>query len=456
MTDRPRAVRTRFAPSPSGDLHVGNIRTALYAWAHARHTGGKFVFRIEDTDRSRVTPASIRSAIETLRWLGLDWNEGVEVGGPHGPYLQSERLDLYREWADRLLAERAAYLCYCTPEELEAEREEQRAKGRQPGYSGRCRDLTSQQIAAFEREDRKPVVRFRMPEGRTVVHDTIRGEVVWDNAHIPDFVIMRANGYPLYNLAVSVDDALMEITHIVRGDDLLSSTPKQIALYRAMGIAEDALPAFTHLPYVLGPDGKPLSKRYGSESISWYRDQGYLPEAVVNYLALLGWSPGDDREDLTLDELVELFDIDRVGATAARLDPKKLDAINGDKIRRLSHDDFVARMLPFLPGEPDDLSENPSATDRRALAEQVAPLVQERIVRLADVAPMVEFLFADDEEFAVDPEVAARELTEESRPVVEAALEALRDVEPWEHADIEHALRAALVDRLGRKPRRAF
>ncbi|HEY6740000.1 MAG TPA: glutamate--tRNA ligase [Actinopolymorphaceae bacterium] len=450
--DRP--VRTRFAPSPTGDLHVGNVRTGLYAWAYARHTKGEFVLRIEDTDRSRVNDQAIEWAMESLRWLGLDWDEGPDIGGPYGPYLSSRRLDLYHEWAERFRAEGKAYHCYCTQEELDAERESQKAKGRPPGYSGRCRNLTREQVAAFEAEGRQPVLRFRMPEGSTVVHDTIRGDITFDHANIPDFVIMRANGYPLYNLAVSVDDVLMKITHIVRGDDLLSSTPRQIAIYRAMGVAEEDIPVFTHQPYVLGADGKPLSKRFGSSSISWYREEGYLPEAVVNYLALLGWSPGGDREELSIDELVELFDLNRVGKTAARLDEKKLDAINGDKIRALSTEDFVERTIPFLQ-KAGLVGDEPTA-EQHALITNAAPLIQERLVKLTEAVDMLGFLLVDDAAFTVDPDSAARVLTEDARPVLEAARDALAALPSWEREPIEQALRKALIEDLGRKPKHAF
>ncbi|MGH8984045.1 MAG: glutamate--tRNA ligase, partial [Acidimicrobiia bacterium] len=271
-------MRVRFAPSPSGDLHVGNIRTALYDWAYARHTGGTFVFRIEDTDRTRVTPEYIHAAIESMRWLGLDWDEGPEVGGPYGPYLQSERMHLYRDWTQRFLDEGQAYHCYCTPEELEERREAKRAARKAPGYDGRCRTLSDEQQRAYEDEGRKPVVRFRMPEGRTTFVDLIRGEVTFEHEFVPDFVLVRADGYPLYTLAVAVDDFLMKITHIVRGEDLLSSTPRQLAVYRAMGVAEDELPAFAHLPFVMGPDNQKLSKRHGAVTITWYRQHGFLPE----------------------------------------------------------------------------------------------------------------------------------------------------------------------------------
>ena len=341
-------VRVRFAPSPSGDLHVGNIRTALYDWAFARATGGVLVLRIEDTDATRVKPEYIASAQDTLRWLGLDWDEGPGVGGPFGPYQQSERLDIYAEWVARFLADGHAYYCYCTTEELEARRQAARKAGGPSGYDGHCRALTAEQVAAYQAEGRRPVVRFRMPEGSTTFTDLIRGEVTFDHAHVPDFVLARADGGPLYTLAVAVDDVLMEITHVVRGEDLLSSTPRQIAVYGAMGVPADRIPVFAHLPYVLGPNGQKLSKRNGVVSINWYREQGFLPEAICNYLALLGWSPGENREEFTLAEMAAEFDLARVNKNAAQFDVRKLEAINGDKIRALEPDDFAARITPFL------------------------------------------------------------------------------------------------------------
>ena len=271
MTEN-KPVRVRFAPSPSGDLHVGNIRTALYDWAFARSTGGTFVLRIEDTDKSRVTDEYVSSALGTLRWLGLDWDEGPEAGGDYGPYQQSQRLDIYADWAARFLAAGDAYHCYCTPEELAQRREAARAAGGPSGYDGHCRNLTPAQVAAYQAEGRRPVLRLRMPDGTTTFTDLVRGEVSFDHAFVPDFVLQRADGSPLYTLAVAVDDVLMKITHVVRGEDLLSSTPRQLAVYRAMGVKEADFPVFAHLPYVLGKDGQRLSKRNGVVSVNWYRE----------------------------------------------------------------------------------------------------------------------------------------------------------------------------------------
>jgi glutamyl-tRNA synthetase len=447
-------VRVRFAPSPSGDLHVGNVRTALYDWAFARSTGGTFVLRIEDTDRTRVTPEYIGSAQDTLRWLGLDWDEGPAVGGPFGPYLQSERMDIYAEWVDRFLKDGHAYHCYCSQEELAERRQAARKAGGPSGYDGHCRDLTPGQVAAYQAEGRQPVVRFKMPPGSTTFTDLVRGEVTFDHAHVPDFTLTRADGTPLYTLAVAVDDVLMKITHVVRGEDLLSSTPRQIAVYRAMGVEEAQFPVFAHLPYVLGKDGQRLSKRNGVVSVNWYREQGFLPEAICNYLALLGWSPGENREEFTMAEMAAEFDLARVNRNAAQFDARKLEAINGDKIRALDPADFAARITPFLAG--DGLVATPPTAAEAELIAAAAPLVQERVATLAQAAGMLGFLFVDEADFRVDPEDAARVLTPAAVPVLAAAEEALAGLGPWTAEAIRAALETALVEGLGLKPRAAF
>ena len=444
----------RFAPSPSGDLHVGNIRTALYDWAFARATGGTFVLRIEDTDASRVMPEYIASAQDTLRWLGLSGTKARRSGGPYRPYLQSERLGIYADWIDRFLDGGQAYYCYCTPEELEARRQAARQAGGPSGYDGHCRTLTAAQVVAYQAEGRRPVVRFRMPEGSTTFTDLVRGEVTFDHAHVPDFVLARAGGRPLYTLAVAVDDVLMKITHVVRGEDLLSSTPRQIAVYGAMGVPPERFPAFAHLPYVLGPDGQRLSKRNGVVSINWYREQGFLPEALCNYLALLGWSPGENREEFTLAEMAAEFDLSRVNKNAAQFDVRKLEAINGDKIRGLEPADFAARITPFLT-RTELVADPPSAADT-ALIAAAAPLIQERIGKLSEAVGMLGFLFTDGAGFKIDPDDADKMLTPASVPVLAAAEKALSGLEPWAEAEIDQALRMALVEELGLKPRIAF
>jgi len=445
-----REVRTRFAPSPTGDLHVGNIRTALFDWAYARHTDGKLIFRIEDTDRERVTDEYIERAIDTLKWLGLNWDEGPQVDGQYGPYLQSQRLDIYEKWAKVFLSNGDAYNCYCSPDELEARREIQRKNNQAPGYDGKCRSINESDLQRYISEGRKPVIRMRMPEGETRFTDLIRGEVVFDHKFVPDFVLMRADGSPLYTLAVAVDDVLMKITHVLRGEDLLSSTPRQIRVYQAMGLNPDEYPSFAHLPFVMGADNAKLSKRNGEVSIAWYREEGFLPEAICNYLALLGWSPGDDRENISMSELVELFNIERVNSSPARFDMKKLEAINGDKIRALTLDDFLSRALPFLikekviTGKPDEVEQ----------VKKALPIIQERIARLKEVVPMLRFLFVEEVHFEDGNEEKLKE--SQTQEVLQSAISSLENVSVWSHQEIENALRAALLEEMGLKPRIAF
>jgi glutamyl-tRNA synthetase len=445
-----KKVKVRFAPSPTGDLHVGNIRTALFDWAYARHTGGTFLFRIEDTDTTRVTDEYIQAAIDTLKWLGLNWDEGPEVGGNNGPYLQSQRLGIYAEWAQKFLDQKDAYHCYCSSEELEAVREAQRAANVAPGYNGHCRDLTADQITGYKSQERLPVVRMRMPDGGTTFNDLIRGDVSFDHKFVPDFVLVRGDGSPLYTLAVAVDDVLMKVTHVLRGEDLLSSTPRQIRVYQAMGLALEDYPVFAHLPFVMGQDNAKLSKRNGEVSIAWYRDKGFLPEAICNYLALLGWSPGDDRENVTMKELTELFTVEKVHSSPARFDMKKLEAINGDKIRALTIDEFLDWSLPFLT-KAGVVS---GSADEIALVKLALPLIQERIIMLSEVPAMLKFLFVKN--FAVEADSVAKITDDASKQVLERSLKELEPLATWTHESIEAALRLSLIEEMGLKPRIAF
>jgi glutamyl-tRNA synthetase len=445
-----KEVRVRFAPSPTGDLHVGNIRTALFDWAYARHTGGAFIFRIEDTDTTRVTDEYIQAAIDTLKWLGLDWDEGPEVGGPNGPYLQSQRLDIYAEWAQKFLDQKDAYHCYCKPDELEARREAQRAANVAPGYDGQCRDLTEAQIADYKAEGREAVVRMRMPDGSTTFTDEIRGDVTFDHKFVPDFVLVRGDGSPLYTLAVAVDDIMMKVTHVLRGEDLLSSTPRQIRVYQAMGVRQEDYPTFAHLPFVMGQDNAKLSKRNGEVSIAWYRERGFLPEAICNYLALLGWSPGDDRENVTMKELTELFTVDKVHSSPARFDMKKLEAINGDKIRALTLDEFFNWSLPFLT-KAGVISGSDAEI---AVVKAALPIIQERIVTLAEVPAMLNFLFVKD--FTVAEDCISKVNDEAAKAVLARSESELAKLSTWTHDSIEAALRSSLIEEMGLKPRIAF
>ena len=445
-----KKVKVRFAPSPTGDLHVGNIRTALFDWAYARHTGGTFLFRIEDTDTTRVTDEYINAAIDTLKWLGLDWDEGPEVGGDNGPYLQSQRLDIYAHWAQKFLDQKDAYHCYCSPDELEAVREAQRKANVAPGYNGHCRDLTEAQIAAYKAEGRGAVVRMRMPDGSTTFTDLIRGDVTFDHNFVPDFVLVRADGSPLYTLAVAVDDILMKVTHVLRGEDLLSSTPRQIRVYQAMGVKLEDYPVFAHLPFVMGQDNAKLSKRNGEVSIAWSREMGFLPEAICNYLALLGWSPGDDLENITMKQLTEMFTVEKVHSSPARFDMKKLEAINGDKIRALTLDEFLKWSLPFLTK-----AEVISGTDAEIeLVKKALPIIQERIIMLNEVPKMLKFLFTKN--FAVEAESVAKITDDASKEILKRSVKELETVSDWTHANIEAVLRASLIEEMALKPRIAF
>lgn len=325
-------VRVRFAPAPTGFLHLGGGRTALFNWLFARHHNGTFILRIEDTDIERLQEDALGSIYDGLRWLGLDWDEGPDVGGDFAPYRQSQRLQLYQDYAKRLLKEGKAYYCYCTPAELEAGKKSALARGEPPRYSGRCRRLTAAQRREFEMEGRRPAIRFLMPETEVEVDDTIRGQTIFKAGTLEDFVILRQDGRPTYHLANVVDDSLMEISHVIRGEDLYPSTPRHLALYQAFGFPP---PKFAHLPMILAPDRTKLSKRHGAVSVTWYRDEGFLPEAMVNYLALLGWSPPDEKEIKTISELIAEFSLERVAKAGAIFDIEKLRYINGVKIRAL-------------------------------------------------------------------------------------------------------------------------
>ncbi|MER5180044.1 glutamate--tRNA ligase [Streptomyces sp. NPDC002896] len=385
-------VRVRFCPSPTGNPHVGLVRTALFNWAFARHTGGTMVFRIEDTDAARDSEESYNQLLDSLRWLGLDWDEGPEVGGPHAPYRQSQRMDLYKDVAQKLIDGGYAYYCYCSTEELDTRREAARAAGKPSGYDGHCRVLTAEQAETYRAEGREPIVRFRMPDEPITFTDLVRGELTFTPENVPDYGIVRANGAPLYTLVNPVDDALMEITHVLRGEDLLSSTPRQVALYKALielGIAKE-IPSFGHLPYVMGEGNKKLSKRDPQSSLNLYRERGFLPEGLLNYLSLLGWSLAPDRDIFSLDEMVAAFDIADVNPNPARFDLKKAESINADHIRLLDPKAFVEACGPWLkapgaPWAPEDFDQ--------AAWEAIAPHAQTRLTVLSDITQNVDFLF---------------------------------------------------------------
>ncbi len=451
-------IRVRFCPSPTGTPHVGMVRTCLFNYAYARHVGGTFVFRIEDTDAARDSAESFNQIIESLTWLGLDWDEGVGVGGPHGPYRQSERTEIYKDVAAKLLAGGYAYESYSTPEEVEARH---KAKGEDPklGYDGYDRDLTEEQKAAYRAEGRKPVLRIRMPDTDVTFDDLVRGEITFKAGSVPDYVIVRANGDPLYTLTNPVDDAMMEITHVLRGEDLLSSTPRQVVLYAALeelGVA-GFTPRFGHLPYVMGEGNKKLSKRDPKSNLLIHRENGMVPEGLVNYLGLLGWSIAADRDVFSKEEMISAFDIADVNPNPARFDEKKCIAINADHIRLLDGDDFRGRLVPYLQKgdvvSADSYEELPEG--ERAILDAAAPLAQTRMQLLGEAPDLMRFLFigADSIEYN---EKAISKLRDTAPAVLEAAAGVFEGLEKFDAEHVKAALDAKLVDEMGIKPRFAF
>jgi len=445
-------VCVRFCPSPTGTPHVGLVRTALFNWAYARHTGGKMIFRIEDTDVARDSEESYLQLLDALGWLGLDWDEGVEKGGPHGPYRQSQRTDIYRELIDRMIDFGLLYESFVTPEEMEARNLH---NGRDPkqGYDNFERGLSAQERAAYRAEGREPALRLRVPDTDLSFDDLVRGPITFPAGSFSDFVVVRPNGAPLYTFVNPVDDALMGVTHVLRGEDLLSSTPRQIALYLALielGVT-DFVPRFGHLPLVRGEGTKKLSKRDPESNLFHYRDRGFIPEGLLNYLALLGWSIAPDRDIFTREEFVAAFDIVDVNPNPASFDQKKADSINGDHIRMLAADDFEHRILPYLIGV---VSEPPTPSEKAVLRE-AAPLVQERIAVLGEARGLLEFFFLDDDQIVYDADALPPNV-DQAKLVLDAAQAALKPLDDFSTAAIESALRTSLVDGAGLKPRVAF
>ena len=443
------AVRVRFCPSPTGTPHVGLVRTALFNWAYARHTGGDFVFRIEDTDAARDSEESYEAILDALRWLGLDWDEGPEVGGPHAPYRQSQRGEIYRDVITKLVEAGEAYEAYSTPEEVEARH---LAAGRNPklGYDNYDRDLTAEQRRDYQAQGRKPVLRLRMPDEDLTWHDLVRGQTTFAAGTVPDFALTRASGDPLYTLVNPVDDATMRITHVLRGEDLMPSTPRQIALHRALiriGVGE-RVPEFAHLPTVLGEGTKKLSKRDPQSNLFLHRDRGFLPEGLLNYLALLGWGIAEDRDVFSLAEMVAAFDVVDVNSNPARFDQKKADAINAEHIRLLEPAEFARRLRDYF-----DAHGHETGLDDAGFAA-AANLVQTRVVVLSDGWELLKFF--NDDVYAIEPGAGAKELTGDAAAVLDSALGALDVIGEWEAGAIEEALKGALIDGLGLKPRKAF
>lgn len=452
--------RVRFAPSPTGYLHVGGARTALFNWLFARRHGGVFVLRIEDTDVERSSAEMVEGILDGMRWLGLDWDEGPKVGGPCAPYFQSERLDRYQAMAASLVAAGKAYHCYCTPDELNAKREAAEAMGGAWKYDRTCRSLTPRQIAAFDEAKRPRAVRFLVPEGTTRFDDLVHGPIEFDRATIDDFVILRSDGQPTYHLSVVSDDVEMRMTHVVRGDDHISNTPKQVLLYEAVGAP---VPAFAHVPLILGPDKKRLSKRHGATSVMEYARQGYLPEAMVNFLALLGWSPGSgDRELFTRDELSEIFDLGGISGGNAVFNPEKLDWFNQQYIMRLAPETLARRIQPWL--ERESLWDAAFLGDRHAWFFSVLELLRPRAKRLDEFAALGRFFFSDAvtyDEAAVNKHLKVEGMADHLRAVdalfaetasfdpaaLEAALRAVAERRGIKAGALIHAVRVAVTGR---------
>lgn len=447
-------VRVRFCPSPTGTPHVGLIRTALFNWAYARHHGGSLVFRIEDTDAARDSEESYEQLLDAMAWLGIDADEGAASGGPHAPYRQSERSDIYRGIIERLLEAGHLYESFATGEEMEARNREQGRDPRQ-GYDNFERDLTEAERDAFRAEGRQPSLRLRVPDEALQFNDLVRGPISFPAGSTTDFVVVRPNGAPLYTFVNPVDDALMGITHVLRGEDLLSSTPRQIALYHALadiGVAT-AIPRFGHLPYVMGEGNKKLSKRDPQSNVFLLREAGFIPEGLLNYLSLLGWSIASDRDVFTRDELIAAFDVEDVNPNPSRFDVRKAEAINGDHIRMLSPADFAERVKPYLTG----LIADPATADEQYTLDQAAPLIQERIQLLGQSRDMLGFLFVTAEDVHYD-DAAVQKLGSDAHAVLGAAYGALADsaLETFDTASIEAALRTVLIEGMELKPRLAF
>ncbi|MFI5271668.1 MAG: glutamate--tRNA ligase [Ktedonobacterales bacterium] len=435
-----RPIRTRFAPSPTGLPHIGNYRTAIFAWLAARSTGGQFLVRIEDTDRKRFVPGALEGILDGLRWLGLDWDEGPEVGGPVGPYFQSERLAIYREHAELLIEKGAAYRCYCTEAELEAMRAEQRARGVPEGYDRRCRVLTQAERSAREAEGLPSVVRFAAPEtGTTTYHDFLRGDITRDNATINDMILLKSDHYPTYNFANIVDDHLMEITHVIRGEEYISSAPSYAQVYRAFGWDE---PEVVHVGLVLAPDRSKLSKRHGALPLLEYRAMGYLPEALVNYLVLLGWSYDDSREFFTPEELVRIFTLDRIGTSPSIFDKGRLEWFNGHYLRAMTPPQLAAAAQPFLAAGLPDVAH---ANLDREYVERVLTLDRERLKTLAQAPEIAGFFFVAQPEYDVNLLLGKQLDAARARDTLDALIPVLAGLRDWTHEALLAALDAFVV-----------
>ena len=443
-------VRVRFAPSPTGYPHVGGIRTAMFDWLMARHYGGKFILRIEDTDVARTVEGAVEYIMEGLRWLGLEWDEGPDVGGDYGPYTQSERLSLYQAAAERLVKQGDAYYCYCSTTRLEEMRAEQTRRKQPPGYDRLCRALTPQECAANDANGIKPVVRFKTPLTGQIIHDdVIYGKVTFDLSTLDDFVLLKSDGYPTYHLANVVDDHAMEISHVIRGEEWISSVPRHLLIYKALGYEP---PQYVHHPLILGPDHSKLSKRHGDVSILEFREGGYLPETMFNFIALIGWSLDDKTELMTRQQLIDSFSLERIGRTGAIFNREKLEWMNGVYIRNLTAEDFARRSLPFLEKSLPPEIKRP--LDINYLTKML-PLVQERAKTLAEVPGLVSFFFVEESDYPLDSLIGKGMTPESASRALEAARLKLVALPVFDEESMEALLRPLAVE-LGLKTGQLF
>ena len=430
-------IRVRFAPSPTGYLHIGGARTALFNWLYARHHKGTFILRIEDTDQVRSTEEAVNVILEGMKWLGLDWDEGPGKGGKYGPYYQMQRLNLYQEYTQKLLKDKKAYRCYCTREELAERREKQVREGKNPKYDGHCLDLSEDERKKYEAEDRKPVIRLKIPAKNIVFDDLLRGEVAFDGELLSDFVIVKSDGIPTYNYAVVIDDALMKITNIMRGDDHISNTPKQILIYEALGFT---IPKFAHIPMIMGSDQTRLSKRHGATSVMEYKKMGYIPEAVVNYITHLGWSSGGEREIFTKEELIKEFSLDKISKHAAVFSMEKLNWFNSEYLKNMSIDSLTKMLLPFLEEANYIENEKSLSPEKNEYIKEVVKLMQGRIKNFSQFIAYADYFFID--KIDIEPQAFDSVLSKEGvADILQALKEKLSVLKCWEEESIENAVR---------------
>ena len=432
-----KEIRVRFAPSPTGYLHIGGARTALFNWLYARHYKGAFVLRIEDTDQARSTEEAVNVILEGMKWLGLDWDEGPEKGGEYGPYYQMQRLHFYQEYTEKLLKDKKAYRCYCSREELAESREKSSKDGENSNYDRHCLNLSEEERKKYEAEGRKPVIRLKIPAKKIVFNDLLRGEVTFDGELIGDFVIMKSDGIPTYNYAVVIDDAMMDITHVMRGDDHISNTPKQILIYEALGLT---IPEFSHIPMIMGQDHTRLSKRHGATSVMEYEKMGYIAEAVVNYIAHLGWSSGDEREIFTKEELIKEFSLDKISKHAAVFSMEKLNWVNSEYLKNMPIDSITKMLLPFLKdanyiGEEESLS-----PEKNEYIKEVVKLLQGRFRNFIQFIEYADYFFTD--KIDIEPQSFQNVLNKQDVPdILQALQEQLSSLEYWNEENIENTVR---------------